>query len=149
MLSEYPELLLKLWIEVLPNFNNFSVHKQKLTELSQHWTALLSHFNNMFLKSFRLLLKLTRNSKMLQNLRFQKSKDISHNFSSIILGFCSVAMYFVNFQYFRKMTVKFQFHSNIFKILVLFQQIQNFRDSNLAMLKVKHEYHSYLAKYVM
>ncbi len=71
MLSEYPELLLKFRIEVLPNFNNSSVHKQKLTELSQHWTALLSHFNNIFLKSFRLLLKLIRNSEILQNLRFR------------------------------------------------------------------------------
>ncbi len=102
--------------EVFPTFDNFSVHEQKLTELSQHWTAFPSHFNNIFLKSFRLLLDLTRNCKILQKLRFQDSKDISCNFSGIILGFCSVAMYFVNFRYFRKMTGKFQFHSNRFKI---------------------------------
>ncbi len=49
------------------------------------------------------------------------SSSISLNFSGIILGFCVVAKYFVDFRfrfrYFRKMTEKFWFRLNRFKIL--------------------------------
>ncbi len=44
-------------------------------------------------------------------MRFHKTNDISQNFSSITLGFCEVAKYFVDFRfrfrYFQKMTPKF------------------------------------------
>ncbi len=53
-------------------------------------------------------------------MRFHESNDISQNFSGTILGFCEVAKYFVDFWfwfwYFQKMTAKFWFPSNRFKI---------------------------------
>jgi hypothetical protein len=48
---------------------------------------------------------------------FHETNIITKLFSDILLGFCEVAMYFVDFWYFAKMTAKFQFHLNIFKIL--------------------------------
>ncbi len=46
-------------------------------------------------------------------MRFDKTNDISQNFSGITLGFHEVSKYFVDFHfrfwYFRKMTTKFQF----------------------------------------
>ncbi len=52
--------------------------------------------------------------------RFDKTNDISWNFSGITLGFSEVLKYFVDFQfcllYFQKMTAKFWFLSNRFKI---------------------------------
>jgi hypothetical protein len=70
-----------------------------------------------------------------------ETNNISQNCSSITLGFREVAKYFGDFlfcfQYFQKMTAKFQFHLNRFKISVSFEQIQNFKVSNLAMAKVK------------
>ncbi len=63
-----------------------------------------------------------RNFEILQDLmRFQDTNDISQNFSGIILGFYEVAKYFVVYRlcfwYFQKMTAKFWFHLNRFKIL--------------------------------
>jgi hypothetical protein len=56
-------------------------------------------------------------------MRFYKTNNISQNFSGIILCFCSVVMYFVDFRFyfccFQKMTAKFQFCLNRFKILKL------------------------------
>ncbi len=74
-----------------------------------------------------------RNCEIFQKLmRFHKTNDISQNFSGIILCFCSVAMYFVDFQfsfrYFQKMTAKFH---------ISFEQIRNFKVSNLVMAKVE------------
>jgi hypothetical protein len=65
-------------------------------------------------------------------MRFQETNDISQNVSGVTLDFHEIAKYFVDFQfrfqYFEKMTAKFCFLSNRFKILKV---------SNLAMLKVK------------
>ncbi len=104
-----------------PTFGHFSVHEQKLMKLSQHLTVFPSHFNNIFLKSFRLLPNLKRNCEILQYLmRFHETNDISGNFSSIILGIRDVVKYFVDFRfriwYFWKMTAKFQFCLNRFDI---------------------------------
>ncbi len=123
--------------EVCPTFAHFTVHEWKLMKSSQYLTVLPSHFNNIFLKSFRLLRNLSRNCEILQNFpRFHKTNSISWNFSGIILCFHSVTMYFVDFRfcfrYFQKMTAKFQFCSNRFKIL----KIQNFEVSNLASFKL-------------
>ncbi len=53
-------------------------------------------------------------------MRFYKTNDISQNFSGITLGFYEVSKYFVYFQfhywYCQKMTVKFWFLLNWFKI---------------------------------
>jgi hypothetical protein len=65
-------------------------------------------------------------------MRFHETNNISQNFSGVILAFHEVAKYFVDFwfcfQYFRKMTAKFQFQSNRFEI---------FKVLNVAMAKVK------------
>ncbi len=72
-------------------------------------------------------------------MRFHKTNEISQNFSGVVLCFCSVAMYFVDFRvcfrYFKKMTAKFQFCSNKFEILK-FQTWQR--------QKLKSKYRSYL-----
>jgi hypothetical protein len=97
------------------------VHEQKLTKLRQYLTVFPSDCNNIFLNSFRLLQNLMRNCVILQYLkRFDETNDISQNFSGIILVFCEVLKYFVDFRfgfwYFQKMTAKFQFLSNRFEI---------------------------------
>jgi hypothetical protein len=65
-------------------------------------------------------------------MRFHKTNHISQNFSGITLGFHKITKYFVDFQflfqYFQKITAK---------ILVLFEQIQNFEVLNLTWVKVK------------
>jgi len=65
-----------------------------------------SHFNNIFPKSFGLLQKLTR------IVRFYKGFMKFDWYNTLLL----FAMYFVDFQYFRKLTAKFQFHLNRFEI---------------------------------
>jgi hypothetical protein len=89
-------------------------------KLRQDLTVFQSHFNNIFLKSFRILQNLTRNCVILQLMRFYKTNDISRNFSGTTLGFHEVSKYFVDFQfhywYFQKMTAKFWFLLNWFKI---------------------------------
>ncbi len=90
-------------------------------KLRQYLTVFPSHFNNIFLKSFRLLQNLMRNGMILQQLmRFHKTNDISWNFSGITLGFHEVLNYFLDiwfcFRYFQKMTSKLQFLLNWFKI---------------------------------
>ncbi len=104
-----------------PTFGHFSVHEQKLMKLKQYLTVFPSHFNNIFLKSFRLLQNLMRNCVILQLLmRFHETYDISQNFSGITLGFCEILKYFVDFwfcfKYLQKMTAKFRLLLNSFKI---------------------------------
>ncbi len=87
-------------------------------KLRQYLTVFPSHFNNIFLKSFRHLL---RNCIILQYLmRFHKTNDISWHFSGITLGFHEILKYFVDFQfclkYLRNMIEKFQLLLNRFKI---------------------------------
>ncbi len=107
--------------EFWPTFGYFSEHKGKLMKLKWYLTVFPSHFNNIFFKSFRLLLNLTRNCEILQKLmRFHETNDIKWNFSAIILCFCSVGMHFVDIRLLSvllKDTAKFQFHSKRFKIL--------------------------------
>jgi hypothetical protein len=127
-----------------PTFGHFSVHKQKLTKLSQYLTIFPCHFSNIFLKSFRLLPNLMTNCDILQwdlLMRFHKTNNISWNFSSITLCFCKVAKYFVDFwfhfRYFWKMTEKFWFYLKRY-------EISKFRTWQWWKLK-KSQYHSYLA----
>jgi hypothetical protein len=103
---------------ICPIFGQLSVHEWKLMTLSQYLTVFPSHFNNILLKSFRLLPNLMINCDILQKLtRFHKTNNISWHFRVILLCFCSVWMYFVDFWYFWKMIAKFWFHSNRFEIL--------------------------------
>ncbi len=127
----------------MPNFWPFFSEWTKLTKLSQYLTVFPSHLNNIFLKSFRLLPNLMRNCKILQKLiTFHETNNISQNSSGITLGFCEVAKHIVDFrfhfQYFWKMTPKFWFHWNRFKILK-FQTWQSW--------KLKSQYCSYLMAY--
>jgi hypothetical protein len=89
---EYCQLSLKLWMKLWMKV------AQQFTKLSQYLMVFPSHFNNLFLKSFRLLPNLMRNCKILQKLvRFHKTNDTSQNFSVITLGFREVGKYFVDF----------------------------------------------------
>ncbi len=113
---EYCKLLLNLLTEVGQLLAIF-----QLTKLRQYLTAFPSHFNNIFLKYFRLFQNLSRNCMILQQLmRFHETNHISQNFSGITLDFCEVSKYFADFRfcfwYFLKMTAKFWFLSNRFKI---------------------------------
>ncbi len=104
--------------EVCPTFAHFTVHGWKLMKSSQYLTVLPSHFNNIFLKSFRLLPNLSRNFDILQTFpRFHKTNNISWSFSGIIKLQCTLLTFRFCFWYFQKMTAKFQFCSNRFKIL--------------------------------
>jgi hypothetical protein len=59
---------------VCPMFGYFSWHEQKLAKL----TVFPSHFNNIFLKSFRLLQNLMRICEILQKLTiFHDTNDSS------------------------------------------------------------------------
>ncbi len=109
-------------------------------KLKQYLTECPSHFNNLFLKSFRLLQNLMRNCTILQQLiRFHETNDISQNFSGITLGFHETSKYFVDFQfhfkYLRKITPKFQLLSNRFKIS---------KFCTFQWRKLKSQYRSYL-----
>ncbi len=110
---------IKVLDKVCPTFSHFSWHNWKLMKLNQYLTVFPSHFNNIFLKSFKLLQNLMRNCEILWKLT--QFHEISWYFIGIILCFRSVAMYFVDFQFpfrcFWKLTAKFRFHLNRFKIL--------------------------------
>ena len=60
-----------IFIQVLPS------GACKLTKFSQYLTVFPSHFHNIFLKSFRLLLNLARNGEILQQLTIVN--EISQN----------------------------------------------------------------------
>ncbi len=128
--------------KVCPTFGLFSWHEQKLMKFSWYSTTFPSHFNNIYLKSFRLSQNLTRNYKILQILtKFHETNKTSWIFLGIRLCFCSFEMYFVDFCFcfrcFRKLSAKFLFCSDLLKI---------FKVSNLAMAKVKKS--SYLQQSV-
>ena len=61
-----PYTFIKVIEESWPTFSHFSVHEQKLTKLREYLTVFPSHFNNIFLKSLRLLQYLMRNCEILQ-----------------------------------------------------------------------------------
>ena len=91
-------------------------------KLSQYLTVFPSHFNNIYCTYFGFLQNLMRNYEILWKLtKFNKTNDILWNCIGMILCFCSVAMYFVDFRFhfqcFWNLTAKFWFHSDRFEIL--------------------------------
>ncbi len=102
------------FIEVCPTFGHFSWHELKLMKFTWYLTVFPSHFNNIFLKSFGHLHNLMRNCEILWKLmKCHETNEISQNLIGIILYFCSVAIYVVDFQFcflcFQKFIAKFQF----------------------------------------
>ncbi len=106
----------------MPNFFHLSWHEWKLTKFSWYLTFFPSHLNNIYLKSFALLHNLMRNYEILWKLmRLYETNEVSWNFLGIMLCFCSVVTYFVDFRFhfrcFRKLTTKSHFHVERFEIL--------------------------------
>ncbi len=90
-------------------------------KLRQYLAIFPSHFNNIYLKSFRLLQNLSKNNKILRKSMIFHKTNVIHKKIVIKLCFCSLTMYFVDFRfrfwYFWKSTIKFQSRLNWFEIL--------------------------------
>ncbi len=103
--TKWDEILLKLkvwdqeklhWIlwafvkvldKVFPTFIHFSWHEQKLMKFSQYLTIFLSHFINIYLKSFRRFQNLTKIWDFMKVNNVSWSKQNFTKFLGIILYF--------------------------------------------------------------
>ncbi len=129
------EILLNLSIK-FAIFVHFQWHEQKSTIFCQHWTVFSSHFNNIYLKYFRLLQNLMRNYEILQKFtkvnehlrystRVKKFSGENNSLSFICDVICCLSLLLLVISKFDHI------------ILVLLRQFQNFELSNLPIVKVK------------